>query len=129
MNCNHAELMAISNALTVANKLYEMANKTIVVVTDSQSAIDYVELAREHKTLPHRITRKGNKSPWTRSPELFALAKFALDLIPASCTLRINKLAAHSKADGKRSYVNNLVDRAAKAKMKEKRQQSGKEAP
>lgn len=117
-NNNLGEFMAVANAISVAKKLYDMNQKILVVVTDSQSVIDYIELARKHKTVPNRITKKGNKSPRTRVPELFDLAKTILAMIPMGCELRVNKVKAHSSKDGKRSYVNKVVDNAAKSKMK-----------
>lgn len=101
-----AELRAIANGLVVANKVFDTKDKTIVVVTDSQESIDFIN---------GKIAGGGKKAV---NPQIAQQIK---ELIPANSELRVNKVKAHSNKDGKRSFVNNLVDRAARAEMRKGR--------
>ncbi len=111
-----AELKAIANALAVIAKRIRPENTIIVIVTDS-------EMARSYIAKSNRTPGKNSKyrAAWERKA---ALAKAVNDLIPSGCELRVNKVKAHSKSDGKRSYVNNLVDKAAYKKLQEARKKA-----
>lgn len=104
-----AELMAIANGLHMAKKITD--NAMFVFVTDSFQAINFIERARIDNST--KLKRRGKI--------LFNLAKRILNDVPACCELRVNKVRAHTKGNDKRSYVNDLVDKAARKAMREKR--------
>jgi ribonuclease HI len=118
VNSTDAELRAIANALVVVKKNFETTGAIIVFVTDSQGAIDAIDGVKNgiSKNRAKRRRKKGK-------PELAweAVCKSIIANIPDGCEARFNKVKAHSRADGKRSYVNNLVDKACRAKMREHR--------
>lgn len=105
-----AELRAIANGLTVAKRVFDIAGKTIVVVTDSQESIDWIT----QKTTAKQRAKKTNRI-------YLDLSKWVINLVPAECKLTVKKVKAHSRSDGKRSFINNLVDKAAKRQMKKGR--------
>lgn len=119
---NSAELQAIANALAIVYKSGISKKTVLVVVTDSQASQQQIAFAQGTK-------KKVRKKPCNR---LQAIAKHILKLVPNGCELRVNKVRAHCKSDGARSYVNNLVDKASRKAMKEKRktiiQKQGKAA-
>lgn len=117
-----AELRAIANALFAANKTFSPKDKIIVVVTDCAHAIKYIEYARTRSTHKPGFKRKGINEGH------FRLAKMVLDEIPAGCELRVNKVKAHSSKDGKRSYVNSVVDKESRAAMRKARASKGSKA-
>lgn len=123
---NEAELKAIANGLHMAKKTFSLQQKIIVVVTDSQIAIAYLNLVKNG--IPKRKGRNGGVSskPWCQTN--LDIAKKIWAMVPEGSELRINKVKAHNgNKDGARSYINNLVDRAAKTKIREMRQQTSKE--
>lgn len=120
-----AEMMALCNGIAAAKKLYHLGGEIFVVVTDCQAVIDYIDLASKHETNPHRTTRKGNKSPRQHCPVLFMLAKTAWGMLPMGCQLRVNKVKAHTGRKDPRSYINRVVDRAAKAKARQQPSRKG----
>ena len=108
-----AELWAIANSISVALKNAPDQEYThLIVVTDCQGAQQYIERA---KLRSNHLPGMGKKR---LDKECLESAKCILNLIPDGLELRANKVKAHSNKDGKRSYINNLVDRAAKAKMR-----------
>lgn len=116
VNCTlEAELMAIANGLAIAKKMNTGKDICFVIVTDSQAAIQYIDHAKKRTTHLPGMNRQKLKET------AFKLAKAVLKLVPEDCELRVNKVKAHSSADGKRSYVNNLVDRASRNAMRKKR--------
>lgn len=96
-----AEMKAIANALAIAVKHFSPENCVIVITTDSQNAIG-------------RITRKRVKG----KPHLQQLTEVIHSLVPPTCEIRMKKVKAHSKGDGRRSYVNGIVDKAARREMR-----------
>lgn len=111
-----AELMAIGNAIWIVNQRLKPSRNTMyVVVTDSQSAMNALT-----KKTPHLIKNK-NKKRKAPNPEIAELAKAVNKMIPLGCCLKVNKVKAHSKDDGKRSYVNDIVDKLAIAEMRKLR--------
>lgn len=110
-----AELRAIVNGITAARKSFDTTGKIIVVVTDSQHAMVWIERARVRTT--HEPGHKRKKL----DEYMFRLAKMVWEAVPDGCQLRVNKVKAHSTADGKRSYVNNIVDNACRDAMRKAR--------
>lgn len=110
-----AELRAIANALTVVVRRLRPTDAILVVVTDSLQA----QMRIQGKI---KQPNKGN-----HRKEKFAAFQSVVDhilaLIPDGCELRVNKVKAHARHDGARSYVNNLVDKAARKEMRRKRNQ------
>lgn len=111
LDSTEAELKAIANALSVVIRRLQPKEKILVVVTDSAMAIAYI--------------MNGVKKPrqrffdgWQRRT---AIAARINAMIPDRCELRVNKVKGHSKEDGARSYVNNVVDKAAYKKLQEAR--------
>lgn len=118
-----AELMAIVNALVAVKKLHEPKNNILIIVTDSLSAqryISHVQSFVSNKKLTRSQRDKNIRRPQNH---LWDLAIMAIQIVPEGCYLKVNKVKAHSKKDGVRSYVNDLVDKAAKQKMREARKQ------
>jgi ribonuclease HI len=102
-----AELMAIANAVYVVSRKLVIKNKIIVVVTDSQAAIQFLTKQVSYKSL-------------NNNPSYAEICK-QIRILANGATLRLKKVKAHSYKDGVRSYVNRLVDTAAKEKMLVKR--------
>lgn len=114
-----AEMKAILNALVVANKNFTIEPGTIyVVVTDSAIAIQHIQ----PKGVKSKKGRKKHRRRRRKSERYAKLADLINDTIPDDCELRVRKVKAHSHKDGKRSYINNLVDRLARQAMREKRE-------
>lgn len=107
-----AELKAIANAISVVIRRLQPKEKIIVVVTDSAMAIAYIKTGVKKP-------RHKHLAGWQRRT---AIAERINHMIPKGCELRVNKVQGHSKTDGKRSYVNNVVDKAAYKKLQEARQ-------
>lgn len=95
-----AELMAIANAVHVVCSKIDVIGKIIVVVTDSQGAIDYLK----HK---HGKIRK-----------LHQIAQIIRKTVKGKCKIVLKKVKAHSSNDGCRSYVNGIVDKSSREAMK-----------
>lgn len=110
-----AELRAIVNGITAAVKLFDTTQKIIVVVTDSQHAIGWINKVRNRTTAEPGHKRKKLDA------NMFRLAKMVWEAVPVGCELRVNKVKAHSNADGARSYVNNVVDEACRDAMRRAR--------
>lgn len=117
-----AELRAIANGLAHAIKLYTPEKMIIVVVTDSESAQHYLNFFARGIIGKRKKKRKNNGKNRSKqrklNPALLELSKKILSLVPPGCQLRVNKVKGHASQDGARSYVNNMVDRAARAAMR-----------
>lgn len=111
-----AELMAIANGLVSAKRLLAGRRELYVVVTDSAGAIDYIEQAKRRAS-PH-----PSHSQRKLKDRHFFIAKTILSLLPPGSELRVNKVKAHFKGDGARSYLNDKVDKAARAAMRKARE-------
>lgn len=107
-----AELRAIANALSCVIKTLDVKGKILVVVTDSSMAIDYIKLNVKRP-------RRGRLKEGRRLRS--SIATLINGMIPKDCQLKLNKVKAHSKSDGARSYVNDIVDKAARKTMREGR--------
>lgn len=98
---NEAELAAIGNGIWLATQFFQTKDKRLVVVSDSLYALEVMRGNRQPyshacKTVYHKVLEWQDKYGF--------LAKF-------------NKVKAHSNKDGRRSYVNSVVDRLAKTEM------------
>lgn len=101
--CTVAEMMAIANAIWMVIRKHYQKGKMLVVVTDSKTCKRCIE----------------NKK--SINPSIQAAIDYLLNILPEDCQLKVNKVKAHSANDGKRSYVNSLVDGLAKAQMRQAR--------
>lgn len=104
-----AELMAIANALSITIQRLKPTDKYFVIVTDSQAAKQAIE--------------RGS----AKRKDLTILIQYINKIIPSDCKLKINKVKAHTRDDGRRSYINNLVDNLAKDSMRLLRQENNNE--
>jgi len=109
-----AEMKAIANAISIVTKRLKPKDTIIVVVTDSAMGMAYIKTG---------VKKPGKKyvENWAKKT---AIADSIKRAVPSCCELRVNKVKAHSKEDGKRSYVNNLVDKAAYKKLQEARKKT-----
>lgn len=120
LNSTHAELKAIANALTIVKIKLKPENCYLVVVTDSQQAIDFISGHNPWTRIKGSKEEKQRKQ--ANRQVVQACVKTVKSLIPKDCELRMKKVKAHSNRDGKRSYVNNTVDIIAKTHMRKKRE-------
>jgi ribonuclease HI len=110
-----AELKAIANAMKIVVRDVRPEKSIIVIVTDSEQAIHCVKGIRHHcTTRKSRARRKSLDAKHEIGEKIRAL-------VPEGCSLRIKKVAAHYNDDGRRSYVNGIVDRMARNAMRAKR--------
>lgn len=101
-----AEMMAIANALAIVKRRLAPADAVLLVNTDSMNAIN-------------RITGRTSKQAKKKCKHLQALADVINDLVPEGCELRMKHVKAHNGTkDGKRSYINNRVDKAARKALR-----------
>ena len=61
------------------------------------------------------------KTKTTKNITIQLVFDYIKKIIPQDCQLRVNKVKAHTGERDARSYVNYLVDKAARIKMKEAR--------
>lgn len=106
-----AELKAIVNGVCMARNNYALpADVIFCVVTDCRQAIEIAE-----GNTPD--TKKGRKN----QPALWACYDDLVALVPNMSKFYVKWVKAHSNKDGRRSYVNNLVDALAKKQMRVRR--------
>lgn len=98
-----AELMAIANAIFVTKQKVKYNDAILVVVTDSQNAINYIK------------TKHDKRMDWMEIADLIR------NSTPPGWKLCVKKVKAHSYHDGARSYINNVVDGLARNKLFEAR--------
>ena len=109
LNSTDAEFCAAANAIHAACKsLQPVPGTLIVLVTDCLMLVQALRGAKPRK----RSSTQGEAT------------RFILDLVKErKCSLRCNKVKAHSDQDGARSYINRIVDQLAKAAMQKRRRE------
>lgn len=114
MRCStYAALCAIANG--VALVLHALKNRyagrdvLLVIVTDSEGAKIAID--------------KYRGAAATISTNQRRVVDAIFDSLPNNVSLKVNKVKAHSTRDGKRSYVNSVVDRECRTVMRAARQQ------
>lgn len=75
---NYAEMGAIANAIFLTSTRVSLGGKTLVVVTDSATAKTLIEMGT------------------SKNAELRRMVKSIQQIVPSNCTLKINKVKAHS---------------------------------
>lgn len=113
-NSTLAEMMAISNAVRYAmDRITPKEGTIFVVVTDSQGVID-------------TMAGKAHTGPGKFHCTMRDIAAATKRAVPLHCQLYVKKVKAHHNGDGKRSFVNRIVDVAARAAMRRARDNAKK---
>lgn len=114
-----AEMGGVVNALTIATAMYGRgAGMWYIIACDNMWACNVVN--GKISTKPGQVKKLEARGPMPTREALLALVK---ELREAGCKVEARHVKGHAGGGDKRSYVNELMDKMAKAAMKKHREE------
>ena len=112
-NNNYAELFAIHQALILlAGSKYRNSNSEITILTDSQTALDYINGLRE-KEYEDKHKKEWTKQQWINHKQM-QLLTYKIRKMCIGNVIDYKKVKGHCKDFREAHLVNNLADTYAK---------------